>query len=71
MTLVMAAPAITSIATEKTTSVMAVDGVTSTCKRLQYSQTFGGVSSVKVGRSSRLQMWFRRLLFVRIEIDKL
>ena len=65
------------------TSFMALDGVTSflrlkdvtiTCKRMRRSLNIGGNSSVqwrKVGRSWRLRMCFRRLLFVRIEIDQL
>ena len=64
------------------TSFMALDGVTSflrlkdvtiTCKRMRRSLSIGGSSSVqwrKVGRSWRLQMCFRRLLCVRIEIDQ-
>ena len=63
----------------KMTSFMALDGATSflvtiTCKRLRRSLSIGGSSSVqwrKVGRSWRLQMCFRRLLCVRIEIDQL
>ena len=67
----------------KMTSFMALDGVTSflrlkdvtnTYTRLQRSLTIGGDSSVqwrKVGRSLRLQMSFRSLLCVRIEIDQL
>ena len=63
-------------------SVMVLDGVTSflrlkdvtnTCKRMRHSPTIGGNSSVqwrKVGRSC-LQMSFRHLLCVRIEIDQL
>ena len=67
----------------KMTSFMAFDGVTSflrlkyvtiTCKRMRRSLSIGGSSSVqwrKDGRSWRLQMCFRRLLWVRIEIDQL
>ena len=67
----------------KMTSLMGLDGVTSflrlkdvtiTCKRMRRSLSIGGSSSVqwrKVGRSWRLQMCFRRLLYVRIEIDQL
>ena len=65
----------------KMTSFMVLDGVTSflllkdvtnTCKYMRRSLSIGGSSSVqwrKVGRSWRLQMCFRRLLCVRIEID--
>ena len=65
------------------TSFIALDGVTSflrlkdvtiTCKRMRCSLSIGGSSSVqwrKVGRGWRLQMCFRRLLCVRIEIDQL
>ena len=65
------------------TSFMALDGVTSflrlkdvtiTCKRMRHSLSIGGSSSLqwrKVGRSWRLRMCFRRLLYVRIEIDQL
>ena len=67
----------------KMTSFIALDGVTSflrlkdvinTCKRMRCSLSIGGSSSVqwrKVGRSWRLQMYFRRLLCVRIERDQL
>ena len=67
----------------KLTSFIALDGVTSflrlkdvtiTCKRMLCSLSIGGSSSVqlrKVGRSWRLQMCFRRLLCVRIEIGQL
>ena len=62
---------------------MALDGVTSflrlkdvtvTCKRKRRSLSIGGSSLVqwrKVGRNWWLQMCFRRLLCVRIEIDQL
>ena len=65
------------------TSVKALDGVTSflrwkdvtfTCKCMRHNSTIGGIPSVqwrKVGRSRRLQMYFRRLLCVKIEIDQL
>ena len=64
-------------------SFMALDGVTSfllvkhitiTCKRMRHRAIIGGNYSVqwrKVGRSSGLRMFFRRLLCVRIEIDQL
>ena len=67
----------------KMTSVMALDCLTSffrwkdvinTCKCMQHNPYIGGISSVqrrKSGRSLRLQMYFRRLLCVRIEIDQL
>ena len=67
----------------KMTSFMALDGVTSflrlkdvtiTCKRMRRSLSIGGSFSVqwrKVRRSWRLQMCFRYLLCVRIEIDQL
>ena len=45
-----------------------------TCKRMQHSSTIGGNYSMqwlKVWRSWRLQMCFRRLLCVRIKIDQL
>ena len=65
------------------TPVMALDGVrsvlrlkdvTNTSKRMRHSQTICGNSSVqwRKGRWNwRLQMWFRRLVCVRIEIDQL
>ena len=65
------------------TSFMALDGVTSflrlkdvtfTCKRMRRSLSIGGSSSLqwrKVWISWRLQMCFRYLLRVRIEIDQL
>ena len=65
------------------TSFMPLDGVTSflrlkdvtnTRKRMRRSLSIGGSSSVqwrKVGKSWRLQMCFRCLLCVRIEIDQL
>ena len=65
------------------TSVMALDGITSflslndatySGKPMRYSPTIGGISSVqwqKIERSLRLQMCLRRLLYGRIEIDKL
>ena len=64
------------------TSVMALDGVKSflrwkdvtyTWKYMRHNPTFGGISSVqwlKVGRSWSLQMYFRRLLCVKIETDQ-
>ena len=67
----------------KMTSVLASDGVTAflrlkdvlkTRKRMWHSPTFGGKYSVqwrKVGNSCILQMCFRCLLCVRIEIDQL
>ena len=67
----------------KMTSVMVLDGVTSflrwkdvtsTCKYIRHNPNIGGISSVqwrKVVRSWRVQMYFRRLLCVRIEIDQL
>ena len=67
----------------KMTSAMALDGVMSflrlkdvtyTCKYMRHNPTIDGTSSVqwpKVGRSWRLQMYFRRLLCVKIEIDQL
>ena len=51
-----------------------VINVRNTYKRLRYSQTFGGISTVqwrKVGRIRRIQLLFRRFLFVRIETDQL
>ena len=66
----------------KMTSVMALDGVTSflrwkdvthTCKYMWHNPNIGGISSVqwrKVGRSWRLQMYFRRSLCVKIKIDQ-
>ena len=62
---------------------MALDGVTSflrwkdvtyTCKYMRHNPTIGRISSLqwrKVGRSWRLQMYFRRLLCVKIEIYQL
>ena len=67
----------------KMTSFMSIDGVmsflrlkdvTNTRKRMRRSLRIGGSSSVqwrKVGRILRLQMCFRGLLCVRIEIDQL
>ena len=67
----------------KMTSFMALDNVTSflclkdvrnTRKQMPCSLSIGGSFSVqlwKVGRSGKLQMCFRRLLCVRIEIDQL
>ena len=67
----------------KMTSFMALDGVSSflrlkdvtiTCKHMQRSLTIGGSSSIqwrRDGWSWRLQICFRRLLCVRIEIDQL
>ena len=48
--------------------------VTNTCKRMRRGLSNGGSSSVqrrKVGRSRRLQICFRRLLCIKIEIDQL
>ena len=48
--------------------------VTYICKYMRHNPTIGGIFSVKwwkVGRSWRLQMYFRRLLCVKIEIDQL
>ena len=65
------------------TSFMALDGVssflrlkdvTNTCKRMRRGLSIGGSSSVqrrKVGRSWRLQICFRRLLCIKIEIYQL
>ena len=65
------------------TSFMALDGVTSflrlkqdtsTCKRMRRGLSIGRSSSMqrrKVGRSWRLQICFRRLLCIKIEIDQL
>ena len=56
------------------TSLLRLKDVTNTCKCMRRSLKIGGSSSVqwrKVGRSGRLQMCFRRLLCVRIEIDQL
>ena len=67
----------------KMTSYIALDGITSflhlkdvtnTCKRMRRSLSIGESSSVlwrKVGRSCRIQMCFRCLLCVRIEISQL
>ena len=67
----------------KMTSLVPLDGVpsylrlkdvTNTRKRMRRSLSIGGSSSVqwrKVGRGWRLQMCFRCLLCVRIEIDQL
>ena len=43
------------------TSFLRVINVRNTCKRLRYSQTFGGISSVQ----------WRKINGVRIEIDQL
>ena len=65
------------------TSFMALDGVTSflrlkdvtnTCKRMRRGLSIGGSSSVqrrKVGGSWRLQICFRRLLWIKIGINQL
>ena len=56
------------------TSFLCVINVRNTCKRLRYSQTFEGISSVqwrKVWRIWRIQLLFHRFLCVRIEIDQL
>ena len=53
---------------------LCVLNVRSTCKCLRYSETFGRISSVqwrKVGKNWMLQLFFRRFLCVRIEIDQL
>ena len=48
--------------------------VTYTCKYMRHNPTIGGISAVqwwKVGRSRRLQMYFRHLLCIKIKIDQL
>ena len=48
--------------------------VTYTCKYMRHNQTIVGISSVqwwKVGRNWKLQMYFRRLLCIKIKIDQL
>ena len=55
-------------------SFLRVINVRIICKRLRYSQTFGGISSMqwrKIGRIWRIQLIFHRFLCVRIEIDQL
>ena len=54
--------------------VFTLKGVTNTHKRMRHSLGIGGTSSVqwrKVGRHWRLQMCFRHLLCVRMEINQL
>ena len=54
-------------------SFLRIINIRKTCKRLHYSQTFGGISSVqwqKVGRIWRIKLLFSRFLSVRIEIDQ-
>ena len=56
------------------TTLLHLKGVTKTRKRMRHSLNIGGSFSVqwrKVGRSWGLQMCFRHLLCVRIEIDQL
>ena len=55
------------------TPCLRLKDVTNTNKLVRHSPTIGGNSSVqwwKVGRSSSLQMCFRRLLYIGIEIDQ-
>ena len=62
------------MALDDVTPFLRLKGVTNTCKRRRHSSTIGRNSIVqwrKVGRSWSLQMCFRRLLCVRIEIDQL
>ena len=62
------------VALDSVTSLLSWKDVTNTCKPMRHSPTIGGISSVQwrqVGRSWILQMYFRRLLCVRIEIDQL
>ena len=54
--------------------VLRLKDVTNTCKRMRRGLSIGGSSSVQrreVGRSWRLQICFRRLLCIKIEIDQL
>ena len=60
-----------SLTLDGVTSFLSVMNIRNTCKRLRYSQTFGGISSVQwrqVGRILRIQLPFHRPLCVRIEI---
>ena len=54
--------------------ILRLKDVTNTCKRMRRGLSIGGSSSVqrrKVGRSWRLQIFFRRLSCIKIEIDQL
>ena len=56
------------------TSFLRLKDVINRCKRMRRGLSIGGSSSVRrrnVGRSSRLQICFRRLLCTKIEIDQL
>ena len=62
------------MALDGVTSFLRLKDVTNTCKRMRRDLSIGGSSSVqrrKVGRSCRLQICFRRLLCIKIEIDQL
>ena len=62
------------MALDGVTSFLRLKDVTNTCKRMRRGLSIGGSSSVqrrKVGRSWRLQICFRRLLCIKIEIDQL
>ena len=62
------------MALDGVTSFLRLKDVTNTCKRMRRGLNIGGSSSVqrqKVGRSGRLQICFRRLLRIKIEIDQL
>ena len=62
------------MALDGVTSFLRWEDVTSTCKYIRHNPTIGGISSVqwrKVVRNWRVQMYFRRLLYVKIEIDQL
>ena len=61
------------MALDGVTSFLRLKDVTNTCKRMRRSLSIGGSSSVqkrKVGRTLRLQICFRRLLCIKIEIDQ-
>ena len=62
------------MALDGVTSFLRLKDVTNTCKSMRRGLSIGGSSSVqrrKVGRSWRLQICFRRLLCIKIEIDQL
>ena len=62
------------MALDGVTSFLRLKDVTNACKRMRRGLSIGGSSSVqrrKVARSLRLQICFRRLLCIKIEIDQL
>ena len=62
------------MALDGVTSFLRLKDVTNTCKSMRRGLSIGESSSVqrrKVGRSWKLQICFRRLLCIKIEIDQL